>query len=296
MNGIINILKPPGMTSQNVVSYVKRLLKADKAGHTGTLDPGASGVLPVCIGNATRISEFLLNDKKSYRAEMCLGLRSDTLDKYGRIEKVETPVMDIDSINNAFEKFMGTIFQIPPMYSAVKYNGQRLYELARQGVVVDRHEREAFIYDIKILKIDNDNILFDVICSKGTYIRSLISDLGKTLESDAIMTFLLRTGTGPFKIDNAVTLDELNEIIEKGDIGDVLYPIEKGLESFDRVYIDGSLAAKVRNGLGFTLDKKLFYDKRDFCSRILIFDDIKKFIAIGRLEEGNFITVDKVFS
>jgi len=211
VNGIVNILKPPGMTSQDVVTVVKRILKVKKAGHTGTLDPGAAGVLPVCIGKATRIAEYLLNDTKSYRAEMTLGLRSDTLDKYGTIEHIDVPELNPGEIKKVFDTFKGYIQQIPPMYSAVKQGGKPLYELARKGIVVERKTRKVCIYNLHIVNVENNTILFDIDCSKGTYIRTLCSDIGKALGSDAIMTFLIRTKTGPFDIKSAITFDELNK-------------------------------------------------------------------------------------
>lgn len=296
MNGILNILKPPGMTSSNVVSYIKRTLNVKKVGHTGTLDPGAAGVLPICIGKATRVSEYLLNDRKSYRAEMCLGFISDTLDKYGKVESTLNPGQSLDKIYSTFENYIGRIEQIPPMYSAVKYNGTKLYTLARQGIVIERKIREANIYDIKILKINGNNILFDVTCSKGTYIRTLISDIGKSLGSDAIMTFLLRTKTGPFEIKSAITLDELKLLYDNGNIDKVIYPAYMALESYSRVFIDESLSEKASNGVGFPMNAVIKYETRDYDDTLLIFDINDNFIATGKLISNNYIKIDKVFS
>lgn len=294
MNGILNILKPPGMTSQNVVSFVKRTLKVDKAGHTGTLDPGASGVLPVCIGKATRVSQYLIDDKKSYRAEMCIGYRSDTLDRYGTIEKVDDVRYSSDTIYKAFKSFMGKISQIPPMYSAVRHNGERLYDLARKGIVVDREQRDAYIFTINILCIQGNRVLFDVTCSKGTYIRTLCSDIGKFLGSDAIMSFLLRMGTGPYTVSDAVTLDELKNISENGEVDRVLYPIESALAGYSRIYVDNSLSSKIRNGCGFKLNKSMKYEEREFNKEILIFDSENIFTAIARIN-GDYVDIDRVF-
>lgn len=296
MNGILNILKPPGMTSQNVVSFVKRTVKEKKAGHTGTLDPGACGVLPVCIGNATRISEYLLNDKKSYRAEMMLGFKSDTLDKYGTLEKVDVPRLSENDIYNAFQSFKGSIEQLPPMYSAVKIEGRKLYELARQGKVVERKPKRINIYDINILKISLNTVLFDVTCSKGTYIRSLCSDIGKYLGSDAVMTFLLRSKTGPFDIRDSITLDELKEHAENESIDAVLYPAHFGLSDFSRVYIDDITAQKVKNGNGFYIDKVIKFEEMISNDLLLIFDPSSDFIATGIKDERGFIKINKVFS
>lgn len=296
MNGIINILKPPGMTSQNVVSYVKRVLKIKKAGHTGTLDPGAAGVLPVCIGKATRVAEYLLNDKKAYRGELEIGLRSDTLDKYGIVEKVGIPDIDDDDIYRAFSRFRGRIEQLPPMFSAVKQNGKKLYELARQGIEVERKTREVFIHDLSIISIEKNKVMFDVKCSKGTYIRTLCSDIGKHLGSDAIMTFLLRTKTGPYGIEDAVNLYDLDYANRNGELKNVICSTDSALIEYSRVYVDETLSKRVLNGMGFYYDNKVKYEQRSYDDLLLIFDNHNNFIAIGKKAgEGKFIKIDKVF-
>jgi tRNA pseudouridine 55 synthase len=297
LDGILNILKAPGMTSQNVVTYVKKTLKADKAGHTGTLDPGAAGVLPVCIGKATRISEYLLNDKKTYRAEMRIGLRSDTLDKYGNVENIGAPILNDAVIKKAVNSFKGPIQQVPPMFSAIKREGVRLYELARKGIEVERPARDTYIYDIIIINVTDNTVLFDVTCAKGTYIRSLCSDIGKSLGYDAIMTFLIRTGTGPFRINESITLDELRTIADNNEVRSVLHPIEYGLEGYGRIYIDKSLSEKVKNGNGFGMDKISKYEPKLYNNMLLVFDNDGSFIAVGSLtENGLFIKIDKVFA
>ncbi|MDI6618254.1 MAG: tRNA pseudouridine(55) synthase TruB [Clostridiales bacterium] len=295
MDGIINILKPPNMTSQDVVSYVKKILNVKKAGHTGTLDPGAAGVLPVCIGKATRISEYLMNDKKTYRTEMSIGFKSNTLDKYGDIEKVPYSPEDKDKIYDAFNNFRGKIEQIPPMFSAVKVKGKKLYELARSGITIDRAPRSIFIYSIDIINVEGNNILFDVTCSKGTYIRTLCSDIGKLLSSDAIMTFLLRCRTGPFTLDNSVTLFELEQYVHENNVEAVLFPVESALPDCSRVYIDDALFCKVKNGVGFHINEALRYEKRKREDIILIFNRCNKFAAVGAIDAEGHVKVKKVF-
>lgn len=284
------------MTSQNVVSYVKRVLAVSKAGHTGTLDPGAAGVLPIVLGKATRISEYLINDKKAYRAEMMLGYKSDTLDKYGNVNALEEPLLDEDDIYKAFDSFKGRIEQLPPMYSAVKHNGERLYALARQGIEIERKKREAYIFDLNIIKVDGNMVLFDVTCSKGTYIRSLCSDIGKSLGSDAVMTFLIRTKTGPFTIDNAVTLDELKDTAEKGLTSSILYPIHSAIEGCSSVFLAPVLSRKVKNGVGFNLVESIEYDEASNTNTVLIFDENREFIAVGRISSDKYVIIDKVFA
>lgn len=285
------------MTSQNVVSHVKRILKVKKAGHTGTLDPGAAGVLPVCIGKSTRVSEYLINDKKSYRAEMRLGFKSSTLDKYGDMEDLHFTAPGDDAIYDAFMKFKGPIKQLPPMFSAVHVGGKRLYELARQGLVVEREYRAANIYNIDILKIDGQYILFDVTCSKGTYIRSLCSSIGQALGTDAIMTFLLRTKTGPFEIESSITIDELNYIVSEGSISEVLHSTDAALDGYGKVWVDNTIYNKVINGNGFPAAKIIKYENGIYDNMVLIYNCNNIFAATGVFsEDKNFIKIDKVFA
>lgn len=297
MDGILNILKPPGMTSQNVVSHVKRILKVKKAGHTGTLDPGAAGVLPVCIGKSTRVSEYLINDKKSYRAEMKIGYMSSTLDKYSDMKDLKFDMPDENIVYETFKKFDGPIKQLPPMYSAVHIKGKRLYELARQGITVERKDRDVNIYSINILKIEGNNVLFDVTCSKGTYIRALCSSIGQALGTDAVMTFLLRTKTGPFEIGNCITIDELDAISGSGNINSVLYPTEAALKGYGKIWVDDFTFYKVKNGNEFRAADAIKFEKGAYEDIVLIFNCDNVFAATGRFsEDKNSIKIDKVFA
>jgi tRNA pseudouridine55 synthase len=297
MNGILNILKPPGLTSQSVVAFVRKRIGTEKVGHTGTLDPGASGVLPVCIGKATRVTEYLLNDQKTYRAELMFGFGSDTLDKYGEIQRVSTEPIGESEIRRAFSIFKGHIIQEPPMYSAVRYGGKRLYELARQGIVVERKVRDVYIYELDIIEIDGMRVLFDITCSKGTYVRTVCSDIGKFLGSDAIMTFLIRTKSGPFKVEDSITLEEFEDAVNKGNLEDILYPIHTALNDYSRLTIENSIADRVRNGVGFDMGNAAMYEKREKDDKILIFDSHDNFIAVGTLiQTENHIKIEKVFA
>lgn len=295
MNGILNILKPPFMTSHDVVSYIKKMLNVKKAGHTGTLDPMAAGVLPVTLNKATRICEYLVNDKKSYRAEMSLGFRSDTLDKWGNVEPLPSAAISKDLLIDTLKKFEGEIYQTPPMYSAVKVGGRKLYELAREGIVVKIEPRKVYIHEIKLVDFKGSKVMFDVTCSKGTYIRSLCSDIGKCLGSDAVMTFLIRKSTGPFRIDDSITLYELKEAVEKGEVEKMLYPIEYGLCKYTRVYVDSKTARKVKNGVGFDIMEALKSEIREFDDIVLVFDESKNFIASARNDKNGFVKICKVF-
>ncbi len=218
MNGFINILKPPGMTSHDVVSYVRRLLGIKKVGHTGTLDPGAAGVLLVCCGKATRLIEYL-DQTKRYRTEITFGVSSSTGDSFGELSYLGVPaefsqkqVMDVLPI------FTGNIAQIPPMTSAVRHQGKKLYELARRGVEVERLPRVITVYSIEMIhwhQGDEPRALLDICCSAGTYIRTLCEDIGRELGCGAYMSFLLRTGVGSNSIEHSVSLEELKVAVQE---------------------------------------------------------------------------------
>lgn len=213
--GIINVLKPPGMTSFDVVGYIKRVLKIKKAGHTGTLDPAAAGVLPVCIHRATKIIPYLPEEKKVYIAKIKLGVKTDTLDADGEIIGRDNnwKCLDETQIKEVIQSFLGEIKQKPPLYSAVKVKGKRLYHYARNDreVEVEIEDRLVNIYEIELLNVALPIIKIRVGCSKGTYIRSLACDIGTKLNTYAHLKNLLRTASGPFKLEDTVTLDEIND-------------------------------------------------------------------------------------
>lgn len=229
MNGILNILKPPNMTSHDMVSLIRRKLNIKKVGHTGTLDPMATGVLPICIGKATKVVDFIQSDAKIYRAELTLGSTTDTQDKWGTVLETENIMISEKKIYETFNSFVGTINQTPPMYSALKYKGQKLYDLARQGITIERKSRKIRIYYINILNIENNKILFDVKCSKGTYIRTLCHDIGQTLKCGGHMSFLARLQSGIFKLEETITVEELMnasiEMVKNNFLINIDYPL-----------------------------------------------------------------------
>ena len=212
MNGIIIIDKPMGRTSHDMVYVMRKLTGIKKVGHTGTLDPMATGVLPVCIGNATKVADMLTLSDKRYIAELVLGRTTDTQDADGKVLTECDVNCTEEEIRAAVMSFVGEIEQIPPMYSAIKQNGKKLYELARQGIEVERKSRRITINSIDILKIDGVCITIDVSCSKGTYIRTLCEDIGKKLHVGAYMNTLRRIKTGPFTIEESHTVDELKSL------------------------------------------------------------------------------------
>ena len=228
-DGIINLLKPAGMTSHDAVQMLRRLTGVKRIGHTGTLDPMAVGVLPLCIGSAARITEYLDLDYKKYRCEMQLGLETDTQDIWGTVieDNRGTVVFDREKIEDALSSFQGLISQYPPNYSAVRVNGKRLYEYARKGEAVEIKPRQVDIKGITVINIDSGNsrVTFDVECSKGTYIRTICHDTGRILGCGAVMSCLIRTASGAFTLENTVTIEELAEGNPEQDLLEADFPL-----------------------------------------------------------------------
>jgi len=214
-NGIINLLKPAGMTSHDCVQLLRRVTGVKRVGHTGTLDPMAVGVLPVCVGSAARITEYLDLDYKKYRCEMQLGIETDTQDIWGSVQRDHRSefILDPERATEVLNSFQGVIDQYPPEYSAVRVNGRRLYEYARQGEEVEIKPRKVNIKSITVIHMNSikNRIIFDVECSKGTYIRTICHDAGRILGCGAVMSCLIRTASGNFTIENTVTIEELTE-------------------------------------------------------------------------------------
>lgn len=245
MNGFIILDKPAGITSFIGGAIVRRVTKEKKTGHTGTLDPMATGVLPVAVGNATRFIELLPSHDKGYRASFRLGTTTDTLDITGKVLTTSENIPDEEAVKNAIAHFNGEIEQLPPMYSAIKKDGKRLYELARQGIEVEREKRIVTIYSCDFVSFLNGEYTIDVKCSKGTYIRSLISDIGEMLGCGAVMTALRRTLSNGFSIDDAHTEDELKSA---EDISAFVIPVDKALEAYPAIKVSEAQAKRFRNG------------------------------------------------
>lgn len=285
MNGILNIYKEKGMTSHDVVAKVRRILQMRKVGHTGTLDPEATGVLPICLGKATKIAEFLTTQNKSYRCEMTLGITTTTEDHTGQIIEQKPVDFDIERIQDAIISFQREYDQIPPMYSALKVNGKKLYELARQGIEVERKPRRVTIFSIKILEmIPPNKVRFDVTCSKGTYIRTLCVDIGNKLGCGAHMSELIRTNSGIFNIDQSISLEELDKINQSGDIKSVLIPIDAIFCNSPKLIIKSSAQKALLNGneifiKGIQAGLENIQDHDQF----RVYDHEKQFIGIYQL-------------
>ncbi len=287
MNGILLIDKPLGKTSHDMVYFVRRLTDIKKVGHTGTLDPDATGVLPVCIGKATKVCDMLTMSSKRYSATLVLGKTTDTQDASGNLlTECEVLVSETD-IKNVIVKFIGEIEQIPPMFSAIKKDGKKLYELARKGITVEREPRRVTIHSIDILNIDLENceVSIDVFCSKGTYIRTLCEDIGNRLGCGAYMKSLRRTQSGGFKIEDCLTPDEL---LNAPDIEKLLIPTDSVFEALEAVTLDDFLTKKLKNGIKIRI-KGLLKD-----SLYRIYDKSGEFLAVSKYN-GEELVLEKSF-
>lgn len=275
LNGIINIYKPSGMTSHDVIYKVRRITGIKKVGHTGTLDPDAKGVLPVCIGNGTKLSDMLTVTDKRYTAVMRLGLVTDTQDLSGNVLCETIPNVTNTDIYNVVSQFEGEISQIPPMFSAVKVNGKKLYESARKGISVEREPRKITIYKIDVLDISGNDVTLDIKCSKGTYIRTLCNDIGEKLGCGAAMAELVRTESAGFTVENSVTL----EVLEQQGAQNFLIPTEDMFD-YDRLTVSGETLRKVLNG-NPVIVPNLEVDKM-----YKVYDNEGKFLCVSKEQNG----------
>lgn len=255
LEGILPIWKPKGFTSHDVVAKVRRIVRIKRIGHTGTLDPQVTGVLPLCIGRATRLVEYMQEMPKAYEAVLRLGISTDTQDLSGQIvDRVERPcdLLTPQQVIDTIARFEGTIEQVPPMYSAVKVEGKRLYELARQGATVERKARTVTIYRIEVLQTDWSGefpeVRFRVSCSKGTYIRTLCADIGEALGIPAVMGELVRISTGNIGPEQCLTLEQVEELHVQNLLSDKLIPMERAIASLPSVRLDDALARRAIQG------------------------------------------------
>lgn len=289
MDGVIVINKPKGKTSHDCVGFVRRLAGTRKVGHTGTLDPLATGVLPICIGCATKASELLTCENKSYTAQLILGKTTDTLDCEGTVLS-EVPVdFDEEKIRECIMSFTGKSEQLPPMYSAIKKDGKKLYELARQGIIIERDRRKIEIYSIDILDMnkENNSVTFSVDCSKGTYIRSLCDDIGAKLGCGGYMNTLTRTRSGNFTIDKSHTFEGLEELKEKGRLEEILIPVDE-LFDYKKITVDDRQRGFIINGV------RTRYKGLDEGSIYRVYDQNGNFLCISECVEER-LTLKKSF-
>lgn len=282
MNGILNIFKPKGMSSFDVVRVVKKVAKTGKVGHTGTLDPEATGVLPVCIGRATKIIDYIMDSEKVYEVTFKLGIRTTTYDLEGEIlGEIATSNLTNEKILGVIKEFIGEYSQVPPMYSALKKNGVRLYELARKGIEVEREGRLINIYNIEDIKINNPYVSMKVTCSKGTYIRSLCYDIGEKLGVFATMTELNRSKTSVFSQEKSINVNELTE----ENIDDYIVTMEEALSKYDAITVQGKYVKLLVNGVRVA-DNRFTKDKIINNRLYRVYDEDSNFIGLG--ERNNF--------
>jgi tRNA pseudouridine55 synthase len=254
MDGILNVNKPKGLTSFDVVARIKRISQQRHSGHAGTLDPQATGVLPICLGQATRVIEFLFNETKTYRTQVELGITTDTYDLTGKVTRTaDASGINRDMVESALNQFRGAILQTPPMYSALKYQGQPLYKLARSGIEVARKSRPVNIYTLEIVAWHPPLVTLDVICGKGTYIRSLAHDLGEKLGCGGSMKRLVRLKVGPFSLEEALTLPQLEEAFHTGIGEKYLYPLDFVLFPFNALVVKKEQESSLIHGAPISL-------------------------------------------
>lgn len=292
IHGILLLDKRQGISSNRALQEAKRLFRANKAGHTGSLDPLATGLLPVCFGAATKVSGLLLDDDKRYRVEVQLGIKTDTGDLEGNvIESKPIPELSIEQICSLLKTFIGPQDQTPPMYSALKQNGKKLYEIARTGQVVERQARRITIFDISLLSFKPECLELDVFCSKGTYIRSLAEDIGQALGSVATVSLLRRTQAGKFDIAHAMTIEQL-ENLDESKRDNCLIAVDMPLQGFPAIRLDISQSANIK--FGQSIDLSTDIDKAECGPVRMYYED--EFLGLGEIRLDGKLAPKKLFN
>lgn len=289
MRGILLINKDKNMTSHDVIAILRRKLKIKRIGHTGTLDPNVTGVLPICIGNATRVSEYIMHQGKSYECEMRFGSATTSYDSDGEITDTSDKIHFTETqILDAFEHFTGEIEQSPPIYSAIKVKGKKLYEYARKDIDVEIPKRKVKIYALELLDLSGDKIRFNIDCSKGTYVRSLVHELGLYLETYAHMTSLIRTRVGKFYVSDCIPIWDIEKLSIE-EIESSLRRIEDSLYNLASIRIDSGIEDRINNGQKINLDDIRYelklndYNEIDYDNIVVIVRD--KFMGIGKITD-----------
>lgn len=295
MTGVIVINKEQKFTSFDVVAIMRGITKEKKIGHTGTLDPMATGVLPILLGRGTKACDLLPNSDKTYVADFKIGLKTDTGDIWGTVTEERVSTISKEDVEKTLENFRGDIFQIPPMYSAVSVNGQRLYDLARKGIEVEREKRPVHISKLELLSFDGEVGKLEIACSKGTYIRTLIEDFAQSLGALATMTGLVRTHACGFSVEEALTLKELEAVVKDGKLEEVLKPVENLFEEYPISYVTPAQETRFSNGgeLNITRLKmpKIMLNDSDI---LRVYGE--KFIGLGKINlEKNCLKFLKKF-
>ena len=288
INGILLLDKATGVSSNHALQRVRRLFNANKAGHTGSLDPLATGLLPLCFGEATKVSGMMLDDDKRYRVSIRLGTMTDTGDLEGQvISEMAVPQLSQSLIESAITQFLGPIDQVPPMYSALKHQGKKLYELARQGQVIERPARPVIIHAIQLQGFDAGTLYLDVSCSKGTYIRSLAEDLSHALGTCGTVSSLRRTEAGCFKLDQAITLEDLLNLSESDRL-ERLLPVDLPLQFMPAITIDQPQAQSIQQGQAITVRSDLSGSVRIYANHC--------FLGLGEMSKNGKLSPKRIFN
>lgn len=293
LTGILIVDKPSGISSNRVLQITKRLFQASKAGHTGTLDPLASGVLPICLGEATKLSTYLLDADKRYRVTCQLGIATNSGDSDGEVigEKL-LPDFNETSLTALLKDFSGEQTQIPPMFSALKHQGQPLYKLARQGVEVERKARQITIYDLQLLAVSADSFTLDVSCSKGTYIRTLVQDIAAAMGSCGHVTMLRRTAAAGYDLTQAIALDKLENLAEQQDLAlldNTLLPAVNALPEWPLIALNSEQSRQLYFG------QPVQYSRSEYSGNIRLLDETGTFTGLAQIDIDGVITAKRLF-
>lgn len=289
VHGIILLDKRLGVSSNKALQEVRYLFNANKAGHTGSLDPLATGLLPLCFGEATKVSALMLDDDKRYQVTIKLGVMTDSGDLEGQIiETNPVPKLTLEQIENCLKKFVGELAQVPPMYSALKHNGKKLYELARDGITIEREPRNIIIYEINLLEFTPDTLTLDVACSKGTYIRSLAEDIGHDLGCGGTVTALRRTQAGQFHLHEAKTIEQLSAMSLE-ELHASLIAVDKPLENLQAIHLSPEQATAIRYG------QAIDFETNETKQNVRLYAE-NAFLGLGEIGLNAKLTVVRLFN
>ena len=291
IDGVFLLDKPQGMSSNDIMQKVKRVFQANKAGHTGALDPLATGMLPICLGEATKFSQFLLDADKRYVVTAKLGERTDTSDAEGQVVETRPVNVETSQILTALEQFRGDILQVPTMFSALKHNGKPLYEYARAGITVEREARPITIFELNFIEYQAPFLTLEVHCSKGTYIRTLVDDLGEVLGCGAHVTVLRRTAVADYPTEKMMTWDALQALAEQGDLGQHLLPIDTAVSKLPAL----KLNAEQSKGIGFGQRVK-FANEAKLRGQVRLFSDKNIFLGVALIDDNNVIRPQRLIT
>ena len=291
IDGVFLLDKPQGMSSNDIMQKVKRVFQANKAGHTGALDPLATGMLPICLGEATKFSQFLLDADKRYVVTAKLGERTDTSDAEGQVVETRPVKVETSQILAALEQFRGDILQVPTMFSALKHNGKPLYEYARAGITVEREARPITIFELNFIEYQAPFLTLEVHCSKGTYIRTLVDDLGEVLGCGAHVTVLRRTAVADYPAEKMMTWDALQALAEQGDLDQHLLPIDTAVSKLPAL----KLNAEQSKGIGFGQRVK-FANEAKLRGQVRLFSDKNIFLGVALIDDNNVIRPQRLIT